>query len=144
MKVTLARLVLPLILLARLSAKAESQTCVQIAEFDSLGAGVIRMVRSYTAPVDSVYERYRIGLGYPRVSASEVTLVTKEEDCKKARDEFRARTPQGSGWIDRVVVVKAGNMYTVIDPGYVYNTSAPRLLYVLMNQQFRFVSFLGG
>ena len=123
---------------------ARAQTCVTLAEHDSLAAGVLSMVRSYTAPADSGAEAYRVSLGYPLVNANQVTLVTKEQDCKKARDAFRAATTQGSGWTDRVVVVKAGQTYTVIDPGYVYNSEAPRLVYVLLDNQFRFKNFIGG
>jgi hypothetical protein len=44
-------------------------------------------------------------------AAAQVTLVTKEQDCRKARDEFNAKLPAGSGRTNRVVVVKAGSTY---------------------------------
>ena len=124
--------------------ETRAQTCVGLAERESLAVGVLAMVRTYTAPADSVAEVYRVFLGYPLVSADQVTLVTTEQDCRKARDEFNAKLPTGTGRTNRVVVVKAGSTYTVIDPGYVYNASTPRLVYVLMNNQFKFVRFLGG
>lgn len=126
------------------ATEARAQTCVGLAESDSLAVGVLAMVRSYTAPADSAAEADRVFLGYPLVNANQVTLVTKEQDCKKARDEFNAKLPTGTGRTNRVVVVKAGSTYTVIDPGYVYNASAPRLVYVLMNNHFKFVTFIGG
>jgi hypothetical protein len=110
------RLSAAVLLVGLSTAVGEAQTCVQMAEFDSMAAGVIRMVRSYTTPADSAYNAYRIGLGYPLVAASQVTLVSKEQDCKKARDEFNAKLPTGTGRTNRVVVVKAGSTYTVIDP----------------------------
>lgn len=102
------------------------------------------MVRQYTSPADASYEESRVALGYPLVPASQVTLVTREQDCKKARDVYRANTPQGGGWANRVVVVKAGSTFTVIDPGYTFNPAEPRLLYALLDSRFRFVRFIGG
>jgi hypothetical protein len=61
-----------------------------------------------TAPADSAFEHSRVALGYPLVSPNQVTLVTKVQDCTKARDAFNANNTQGGGWTNRVIAVKGG------------------------------------
>jgi hypothetical protein len=114
--------------------------CIQLNELNSVAANVMALVRSYTSPVDSAFDIARAGLGYPLVPASQVTLVTREADCKKARDAYQTKMGNLQGYSGRVVVVKAGNTFTVLDPSAYYNPANRRNLYGLFDSHFALIS----
>lgn len=131
---------LALALIASLSSAPalRAQSCISIAEFDSTGAYLLGKVRTLTAPRDTVYDAARRALGLPLVAAANVTLVTQSSICSKAAAAYAAKIAgAGGGLTGRVLVVKAGTMYVVLDPNYYLLASNKQYRHMVMDSKFK-------
>ena len=129
---------------AQITPTQPASPCITGIEFDTLATKVIQVVKQYTAPADSADDAYRIGLGYALVAANQLSIVTQSTVCTKAEAAYRTATSGGQGNTGRVVVVKAGETYTVLDPGHYWSHADPRYRYVLMNNKYQVITVFGN
>lgn len=139
----------PLLILTALLCTASRLTsaqssCVGASEFGNLAQDVLARVQELVAPVDADDERNRVAYGYPLVPRNQVSIVTQSATCAKAFAAYQTATSGGAGYSGRVVVVKAGTTYTVVDPGYYWNPSSKAYHWVLMDSKFKTISLIAG
>jgi hypothetical protein len=85
---------------------------------------LIENVAQYTSASTSPQTSVRDSLRLPSVPANQVTLVTHELTCVKARDAYNAALPRGtSPFSGRVYVISTGNRFVVLDPDYHYSAA---------------------
>jgi hypothetical protein len=122
--------------LAPFESQAQS-VCMTLAESDSVGSEVLARVKDYVSSNEPPHVAARNAYGYPALAASQVTLVTQNAVCTKAEAAYRAATTGGAGRTGRVVVIKAGNTLTVLDPGWTPSVSSPSRVLVLMDNKYK-------
>ena len=129
-------------LLAILPLSIHAQTCR--AASDSASLRLVEWVDNQTNPTDAVEDSYRVAMGYPLLPRSQVSVVTHNATCNKALAAYQAAGAGGAGFTGRVAVVKAGNTYTVYDPGYYYGP-APKVgdFYVQLDSRFKVINKFG-
>lgn len=128
---------------APLALGAQS-TCISSTEYNGLPQKVLARVQKLTAPMNASDESTRVAYGYPLVPAAQVTLVTQAATCTKAYATFKSSTTGGAGYTGRVIVVKAGTTYTVVDPGYYWNAASRALHLVLMDSKYKRINLIQG
>lgn len=99
---------------------------------DSLHSVYLENIRNYASEPDSSWAAAGTALGFPRVPASGVTLITNEAVCQAAAQAFAANVPAAgsnppSGKV-YVFAVGSGHYY-VVDPDY---RVSPNLSYELL------------
>lgn len=122
MRVLIALLLLTAALAAR---RAGAQSVCQGP--DSTSAFFISYMARYASATEGRAKAVRDSLRIPYTPANQVTLVTQEAVCKKARDAYVAdRAGKGAGGSSgRVYVLALGNTYAVVDTAYHYSLEAP-------------------
>ncbi len=83
------------------------------------------VLRGWATAASGPYAENRTILKLPQATATQVSLVTSESICKKARDAYQAffAGQGGSAFSGRVYVVKVGTAYVVVDPAHHYGDS---------------------
>lgn len=86
----------------------------------------------------------RDSLRIPYTAANQVTLVTRESVCQKARDAYAAdRAGKGVGGNSgRVYVVAVGDTYAIVDPAYHYARPTDWTI-LIVDSRFRRLSLIG-
>ena len=112
--------------------------CIGVAEFVSLGMYLLRKTATMTAPSDSGYDKARQAMGLPRVAARDLAVVTDSATCRRAAAAYAARAgSKGGGLSGRVLVVKAGTSYVVLDPDYYLLASNRQYTHMVMTSHFK-------
>ena len=110
------------------AAPALAQSACRAA--DSTSAALIAELTKYAGATSGDNKTVRDSLHLPLTSASGVGLVTTAATCRKARAAYQAKFANtgGGAFSGRVYVIKVGNVYAVLDPGFKY--SNPEVLTV--------------
>lgn len=128
-----------LALTAVVPSRLQAQSpCIGVAEFDSLGAYLLRKVATYTEPNHAAYDNARKDMGLPLAAANTLTVVTNSATCQKAAAAYAAKVSGiGGGLSGRVLVVKAGTTYVVLDPNYYRLASNKQYAHMVMTSKFK-------
>ena len=94
---------------------------------DSTSALFVSHMARYASATTGGTKTVRDSLRIPYTPVNQVTLVTQEAVCKKARDAYIAdRAGKGAGGSSgRVYVLAMGNTYAVVDTAYHYSAEHP-------------------
>jgi hypothetical protein len=119
----LTRLIAILAILAVATGDASALPVCRGADVESLR--LIATLGRYTSDTTGGNMRVRDSLRLPALAASQVVLVTTESVCKKANAAYQSSVAGtgGTGLTGRVYVIKIGDRYAVLDPGYNYGES---------------------
>lgn len=115
-----AYLIAALLLAMPSASVAQSMYCYPLRS-DSLHSVYLENIRNYASEPDSSWAAAGTALGFPRVPASGVVLITNEAVCQAAAQAFRANVPAGgsSPPSGRVYVFAVGaSHFYVVDPEY--------------------------
>lgn len=99
---------------------AQTSFCYPVRA-DSLHQNYMVGIRAYSSNPDSSWTAAGVALGFPRVAASAITLVTSESTCQIAAQAFAANVPTQafSPLSDKVYVFAVGpTHYFVVDPDH--------------------------
>ena len=111
---------------------------------DSTSAILVQHLANYASATDAPAAAMRNSLGIPHTPANEVTLVSQESVCKKARDAYAVdRAGKGVGGSSgRVYVIAVGNTYAIVDPAYHYARPTDWTI-LIVDSKFRRLSLIG-
>ena len=107
---------------------------------------LLERARSLVAPTDSVGAAGADSLHVPRASASSVQWVFDPAICARALAAYRATSGRPDGVSERVYVIRAGQVYVVLDPEFAYLPGRPVELYTtaIFDADWRLLSLLAG
>jgi hypothetical protein len=96
---------------------------------------LIEMMRRYATAPPGNTAIARDSLKLVPASASQVTLVSNSNTCKKANDAYKLAVPAAaSGFSNRVHVVAVGSRYAVLDPQYDYDAAGVPTIVIFDNK----------
>jgi hypothetical protein len=81
----------------------------------------------------------RTYLKLPLVAANELSLVTQDDTCMKARPAYEvvANAEGGTGLSGKLWVVKVGEVFAVVDPGYHWGPEPGAWKLVVMDSTYK-------
>lgn len=117
---------------------AQAQTvCIPPSQADSLDLYLVDKVSAYTEPIDASYEESRVALKLPVVARTQLQVITQETTCKRLRDAYAAKVAGvGSGLSGRVLALKVGTVYVVLDPSYRDNPSFGGYTHMVIDSKY--------
>ena len=115
-----------------------AQTITRCRAADDSSHDLTEMIRQYALAVDSEWVAARDSLGIPGVaSARDIQLVTTEAICKSANAAYQAVvTGTRQTLTGRVYVLRVGTAFVVWDPGYRYDPTFDKEVYMVFSPRW--------
>ena len=105
---------------------------------DDSSYDMTEMIKQYALAVDSEWVAARDRLGIPGVAlAKDIQLVTTEASCKSANAAYQAVAKGARQTLTgRVYVLRVRTVFVVWDPGYRYDPSFDKYVYMVFSPRW--------
>jgi hypothetical protein len=113
---------------------------------DENAGWLLERARSWVAPADSTDAAMADSLRVPRAPIASVQWVADPAICARAAEAYRLTSGRPEGVSGRVYVIRAGQVYVVLDPEFSYLARRPVEGYTtaIFDADWRLLGLLGG
>ena len=111
---------------------------------DETAGWLLERARDWVSPQDSVGAALADSLRVPRARRSQVQWIIDPAICARAAEAYRQTSGRPEGVSGRVYVVRAGQVYIVLDPDFSHQPGERAYTTAIFNAHWQLLTHVGG